>query len=768
MPSIINVLGLSIALACSIVAFKWIEYSYVKDNTHENLEDIFLVTHWEELDSNKGRNGATDNLLVKEVITSVPGIDVTSRYGYYRAGAKVGDRETSTMSLFVDDAYLDIFSFQLIAGNSNALNQLDQVVINEEASERFFGQELAVGKSLELKIGEEWKVFTVGAVLKNKPNNSSMQNYLLVNYSHYEQYLSKSRETWNTNFFILRQGGVSKGQLMSSMDELLPLHNKDNEVNPYTNFELEPLSTMAINSQEMSNGVGSAPQLAPNLVLASIATFMLLLATFNFINISLAMVMKRLKEIGIRKVIGGQRRQLVMQFLTENFIICTFSLLFGLLLASSFLLPAFNEISGAGLTTAILEHRNFWIFLILIFLFITVASGIYPAVVASAYKPTHILRKAVSSRGNKGLSSFLLTFQMILAMITIVAAVMFVHTNRVNEARDWGYDQYNKLMVTIPDSLYREPFRAMLEADPNIFKVAGTKSQIGRELNGYPFTNGDFTSYAEFFDVGVDYPDLLELELLKGRMFDNTLMSDIGNSLVVNESFMDQLQLNFKEDGVKILQDTTEYTIVGVVKDFFYWVPDTKIRGLALRAIPEEKYITFAVEMVEGNILSQKDALLKDLQSMAPDQLFGVSIQSEAFDGHFEEVKGIRNIMLFTAVIAILIAAIGLYGLVSINISNHLKMYGIRKVLGANGLELGLIVLKRYRFVLLFAVVVGSALAVLLIGALLGSVYAYYPKVGPGPLLISILILLGVSLFTINLQIQKVKRLNPADTLRTE
>ena len=768
MSSIINVLGLSIALACSIVAFKWIEYSYVKDKTHENSDDIFLVTHWEELESNKGRNGATDNKLTKEILASVPGIKSSTRYAFYKTRTMVGDKEFGDFSMFVDEDYLDIFTFQLVAGNMNALYQPDKVVINEEVATQYFGQEYGIDQQIELKIGDEWKVFTVGAVLKNGPRNSSLRNFLLINYSHYEQFLSKTRDTWNTNFFIQRQEGIEEAQLLAAMDELLPVHNKDNEINPYTNFELEPLRTMALNSWEISNGVGSGPQLAPNLFVGSIAIFMLLLATFNFINISLAMVMKRLKEIGIRKVIGGHPWQLVLQFLTENFIVCTFSLLLGLLLSSAFLLPGFNEISGSNLTTSLLQHQNFWWFLVAILLFITLASGIYPAVVASAYKPTSILRKSVSTKGNSSLSSFLLTFQMILAMITIVAAVMFVHTNKVNETRDWGYDQYNKLTITIPDSVYREPFRAYLEANPVVLKVAGTEAQIGRELNGYQFKNGEVANYAEFFDVGASYPDLLELELVKGRLFDPELNSDLEQTLVVNEAFLEQLELTFNEDGTQILQDTTEYTIIGVVEDFFYWMPDQKIRGMALRAVPEQNYRAFTVEMADGNIIDQQGALLKALQEIAPDEQFNISIQEQVFDGHFEEMNGIRNIMLFTATIAILIASMGLYGLLNINVSSQLKMFGIRKVLGANAFELGLTILKRFRFVLLFAVLIGSSLAVLLIGELLGSVYAYYPSVGAAPLLVSALILLGVALITINFQVQKVKKLNPAETLRID
>ncbi|NVK85468.1 MAG: ABC transporter permease [Cytophagia bacterium] len=768
LPSTINVLGLSIALACSIVAFKFIEESYNKDFMHVHKDDTFLVTHWEELESNTGRNGKTDNQLTREIIESVPGIEKTTRYHYYNAGTKVNGRETTTFSLFVDEDYLDIFTFQLVAGNINALSQPDQIVISEDAAQRFFGQSLGLDEEIELKIGNEWKVFTVGAVLKSRTRSSSLQNYLLVNYIHMDQALKRTRETWDVNFFIQRQKGVDEQQLVTAMNELLPLHNKDNDVNPYTYFELEPLPTMARHSNEMMGGIGTAPQKAPNLLLIAIAGFMFILATFNYINISLAMVMKRFKEIGIRKVVGGQRRQLISQFLIENFLLCAFSLFLGVLLSGSILLPAFNEISGASLKLDILQHQNFWLFLLLVLGFITLVSGIYPALVASAYRPTNILNRTASTKTNKGLSAFFLSFQMVLALITIVAAVMFVHTNRVNEARDWGYDQYNKLMVNIPDSVFQEPFRDFLEADPNVLKVAGTKSYVGRELNGVQFKNGEKATYAELFNVGVNYPQLLGLRLKEGRFFDENLDSDLENALVVNESFLDALSLTFDPDGTFIDQDSLSYRVVGVVEDYFYWAPDMKIRGAAMRAVPSSEYGFYLVEMREGNILAQRDIIQKQLRDMADEEMFGVSIQSQIFDGHFEDAKGIRNVMLFTAIIAIIIASMGLYGLVNINISNHIKSYGIRKVLGASGFELGTSILKKYRYVFLFAILIGCSVSVLLIGGLLGNIYAYYPKIGFGPLAISVMILLGVSYLTINMHIQKVRKINPAETLRTE
>jgi len=768
MPSTINIIGLSLAIGCSIVVFKFVEYNYVKDNFHENLDDLFLVTHWEDLESNKGRSGVTDKVLSKEILASVPGIKYSTRYSFQQLEARVEKMIKYNSVLYVDPDFTDMFSFELLAGNPNALNSADYVVMDERSAKGLFGEQSAIDQKLELKIGGEWKVFTVGAVYRDRPMNSSIQIEILLNYEHLDRYLSNTRDTWDTNLFIQRQDGVEESSIVSSMNELLPIHNKDNEVNPYTAFELEPLRTMANNSNEMSAGVGSSPQLAPILTLTAIAVFMLLLATLNYVNISLAMVMKRLKEIGVRKVIGGKRRQLISQFLIENLLLCFLSILLGMLFAHSFFLPGFNSIAGSSFNLNILSSTNLILFLLGLLAFITIASGLYPAVVASSFKPISILRKSTQRSGNRILSNIFLTFQMILAMVTIVAAVMFVHTNRVNRAMDWGYDQYDKLTFAIPGDEYKEAYRDYIESNPSIEDFAGTKSIIGQTLNGVQFKNGEVETYGELFSVGRNYPNLLGLELIDGRLFDPELDSDLENKLIVNSAFLERLQLTFDPDGTTIMQDSIEYSILGVVDNYHYADPGQKIRGAAMRAISEEEYSAYMVKMIDGDIFEQRDEIQASLQEFVDEKTVYIAVQSLLFDRFYDEVEGIGNIMIFTATIAILLAAMGLYGLVNINVTNHIKDFGIRKVLGANRKNLAKTVLSRFLYVLLIAILIGCPIAVLLVETLINDIQNYAPKVGFGPLSVSVSILLFVAIATLNIQIERVRKMNPSETLRAE
>lgn len=767
MPSTINIIGLSIAIGCAIVSFKFVDFNYVKDDFHKNKDDIFFVTHWEEIETNKGRSGATDHQLSREILNAVPGIKASTRYNSIQLQARLEKRINYNLAFFVDPEYLQMFSFELLAGNPNSLQSADQIIIDENTATALFGDDLGIDKQLEVKIGDAWKVFTVGAVYKNRPANSSLQLNMLINYRAYEQY-STNRESWNTNFFIQRQKGVEEETLLAAMDKLLPVFNKDNEDGAYSYFELEPLTTMANNAYSISASVGAGPNMAPIITLSAIAVFMLLLSTLNYVNISLAMVMKRLKEIGVRKVIGSARKQLIIQFLTENFLLCTLSMLLGLLLAHALFLPGFNSIAGSSFELNLIEQPRFSFYLGALLIFITLASGLYPAIVASSLKPISILRKATHKSGNRILSNVFLTFQMILAMVTIVAAVMFVYTNRVNQSLDWGYDQENKLVVGIPGDEYKEAFREALVANPNVVNLAGTQHNIGQALNGWQFQNGEVKTYAEFFSVDRNYPKVLGLQLVEGRMFDESLASDLEQKLIVNEAFLNNLQLKFEPEGTFIRQDSTEYRIIGVVEDYYYYNPGQKIRGAAMKAIPNSEATSFLVEMVEGDIFTQRDQLKASLQEMVTEQTVYVGLQELMFDNFYNEINGIRNIMLFTASVAILLAAMGLYGLVNINVTDQMKDFGIRKVLGATGMNLANTVMRRFRWVILLAILIGCPIAALLVDMLINDIYAYAPAVGAGPLSLAIIILVSVALLTFAFQIQKVRKMNPSETLRTE
>ncbi|GAB5524905.1 MAG: ABC transporter permease [Roseivirga sp.] len=767
MPSTINIIGLSLAVGCCLVSFKWIESNLVKDQFHERAEDTYLITPTRKTeDGDKIRYAKVVLAAAEMVKEEVPGVDMVNRYAFGYGQVKVKNAKFGNSFVFTDPSFFDVFSYKIIHGDKTALDDPRSVVLSEGNALAFFGDEYPVGQQLNLEINGEEKSFVVSAVIENAPDNSSMRPGLLVNFSLLEAYADPLTKTTFT--FIVLNESVKPASLASSLDQIREKKNALTPKTAYLDISLEPLVTMAKNGQDLANGFGGPPPLAPFVLLTCIGGFMLLLATSNYVNIATVMAMKRVKEIGVRKVIGGRRQQLIVQFLTENLLLCTLAMVVGCLLASAFFIPGFNDISGSNLRLALLEHRNLWWFLIILLVFITLVSGAYPAFYISSFKPVSIFRGSSQKGGKKRLTGALLTFQMILAVITIVAGIMFVQTNRQNESRDWGYDQYDKIVLRKPEGQSYETLSAELAKLPNIEAIAGSRGVIGQFQNYKRVDLGENRIQANVFQCDEKYPALLQTKLKEGAFFSEAAKTQNARSLVVNETFMNRLQLSL-DDQQTVVMDSTNFNIIGVVEDFHFSTFSEVIQPAAFQVVADSLLYNMTVQVRAGTSVEMKEKLENLLSDLDPEKnRYSVGFQDEVFNQHFEEMKGIGNIMVFTASLAVLLSAMGLFGLVSLSISSRQKDFSIKKVLGANLRQLSGDIYKRFMLILGLAIVIGGAISVFLIGMLLDSAYGYHDSIGIVPLTLAGIILMGVAAVTINTQVRNVKRMNPAETLRAE
>ena len=270
---------------------------------------------------------------------------------------------------------------------------------------------------------------------------------------------------------------------------------------------------------------------------------MLILSTFNYVNIATVMATKRIKEIGVRKVIGGRRSQLIMQFLIENFILCLLAMSLGVLLAAVFFLPQFSIISGLDISLDLLTHKNLWKFLGGLLLVITLVSGAYPAFFISSFKPVAIFRNASGINKKRRFTSVLLTFQFILAMITIVAGIIFVKSYQASENMDWGYDQHDKIVVFLYDNKQFQQLKDDFLQNSKVVDIAGSQAIIGRNYNTETVIVGDNEAEQVSMIMGEwNYPELMGFQLKSGKFFNPNQKDEAGNSILVNESFMSRIR----------------------------------------------------------------------------------------------------------------------------------------------------------------------------------------------------------------------------------
>lgn len=764
MPSTINVVGLSLAIGCCLVSFKYIEFQLVRDSFHEKGDQIYLGTHKAFEDNDVYEFGYFSWAIGDLIREDYAGIKNVVQYSTRSVQVELGDQGFSENGAFTNKEFFDVFSFDIIYGDKEALANKDRVALAEMTAKRFFGDVDPIGKIISVTLGGESHDFEVGVVYKEAPNNSSIRPEVII---HPDWFIGDAdRKTLIANFFLELEQGVDFTDVIGQLQSLVTVQNGFNLDRKYEEVGLEPLTTMAKNSDRIRFGLGSRPPMAPMILLACIASFMLILATFNYINIATAMATRRIKEIGIRKVIGSNRGQLVVQFLTENLILCALAMVLGCLLAAGFFIPKFNVISGSTLKLDILNHANLQLFLVGLLFFLTFASGAYPAFFVSRFKPVRIFRGSESIGGKRRFTMGLLTFQFVLAMITIVAGVASVQNNNLYENKAWGYNQNDKLVVNLSKEKF-QAFRSEAMKNPNVLDVAASFNSLNKHWDFRKMKVGELEYEGQYLRSDAYYPEFMEIPLVDGRYFDKAILSDLTSSILVNEAFMKTFQLeNFV--GTTVTIDSTNFQVVGVLKDYFYSSFQDGIAPAVFKALPDSLLTTITFQAREGKMIELRDQLEASWTQIESEAPFSAHFQSEVREREFEDMRGLRNVLVFTASLAVVLAAMGLFGLVSLNVSAKFKDYGIKKVLGASVMALLKDVYKQFSFIMLFAVAVGSLAAVKVVGLLLDSVYGEHAPIDLIPLGLAALLLLSVAAMTINIQMRRVRLMNPSETLRTE
>ncbi len=764
MPSTINVVGLSLAIGCCLVAFLYTEFQNNRDQFHEKGDQIYLLTHNAFVDEEVRRYGYMSWAISDQIREEIPGVNNVLKYSNTNVELKIDDRKFSQSVAFTDSGFFDTFSFPIVYGSNDVLTNPKEMAISEEVAERYFGTEYPIGKIIQLEINDVTEEFEVAAVFKRPKKNGSLRPTMVVRYEW--RRAGRALRDINAHTFVEVEEGIDMDAFVRNLQPLVAVQQGFNQTRKYEALGLEPITTMAKNSQSINSGLGSMPPRAPMILLACIGLFMLTLATFNYINIATVMATRRVKEIGIRKVIGSTRSQLIVQFLTENLILCTLAVTLGCLLAVGFFIPNFNQISGSNISLDLAHHWPLQKFLVGLLLFLSFASGAYPALIVSRFKPVKIFRGSEKVGGKRRFTMSLLTFQFILAMITIVAGVSSVQNNGMYEAMDWGYNHEDKLVIEVSGSKIAA-FRSEILKHPNVEGVSGSYNSLNKHWDFEEMQVGELSYEGQYMKTGVNYPEFMGVALISGRYFDESLPSDLSSSILVNQAFMRDFQLE-KMDNQLVTIDSVNYTIVGVLEDYYYGSFQDGIEPAVFKAIPDSMYNCLTIQASEGSVFKVRDELKKTWETQYPDEPFESHFQSEVRAREFEDMRGVKNVLVFTASLATVLAAMGLFGLVSLSVTAKFKDYGIKKVLGASAIALLRDVYKQFSFIVFFAVVAGSLAAVKVVGLLLSSVYGTYAPIDVIPLGLAAILLLSVAVLTINIQMRRVRLMNPAETLRSE
>jgi ABC-type antimicrobial peptide transport system permease subunit len=771
--ALINILGLGLALAICIVAYFNHMFGYDFDRYNENFEEIYRVTSNRQMQDREQEFGIVPAPLGPEIKKDFPSIARAARVMRSYSPVKVGIDNFNRQVSYVDPDFLDMFTFQLISGSKQALLDPNNVLISEEMATALYGDEEAIGQAITIYNDDNQEfTYTIAAVFADLPLNSSFRIDIL---SHMENFLtmwSIADVNWQQFarvLFLQIPDPDALSRVKAGLDQYVPVQNRANESFTINSFNLIPLKEVAKRSRDTWNN-SLYPGLHPAAVLAPLlmAVTMLLIASFNFANTAIASAGKRLMEIGIRKMVGGERKQLLIQFLIENYIICFLALLVGIA-GATILVPAYGSMwEYMVLTLSFSQYTSFWIFLVLLLLFTGFVAGAYPALYISSFRPLKILQSRTRLGKGGPLAKALLGFQFTISVLSIVSGVIFTMNAIYQETVDLGYARKELVVIPVHSENFTTYYDAVVQ-HPKIVDAAGTQEHIGFGWYKRSIEDEDQELEVNVMDVGPEYLNTMGLTLLDGRLFErDRLEADRGVSIVVNQMMVDAFGWTNPVGRQVRMNDTIMYDVVGVVKDFFMGGMWSKIEPMLLKLPLEDRYYSLAVRANKEDLPEVLEFLRETWVEMIPNYPFEGMYQEDTLEEEKAINRSIKQLYIFLAIVATILSMIGLYTLISLSILNRTKEIGIRKVMGSPIPRIWLVLSKGFMLNLAISSIIGCVGGYYLSLMMLDSIWDYWLDFNAWIYIYSVLIILLATVITITGKVYQAALQNPVDCLRYE
>lgn len=782
----INILGLSVGLAACLLIAAWVRDESSYDRYAYRSNDIYRV--------NLGVTTAVqsdypmvDIAVGPGMAAAYPEIETFTRLGHLGdAYIQYGTRQFKESQLvYVDSNFFDVFTLPFLEGDVHtALVRPNSLVVTRDFAIKYFGAVPALGKTVDLS---NYGACTITGVIDKVPDQAHF---------HYEAFLSWAsmhftHHTWTNigmyTYLRLRPDADPK-KLQARFPELvaqncvseisrdmgIPISEARKATNSFI-FSLTPLTDIHLTSNTKYELEANGSRLYV-LIFSALALFILLLACANFTNLSSASASARSKEVGIRKVMGSMKKQLIAQFLTESVLLTAFSMILALGLAL-LILPWFNQVSGKHFTYSIFFNVPALVAGLVLIVLVGAAAGIYPAFFLSSFEPIKVLKGSLSGGGRRSLlRSGLVVFQFVVSIALIVATLIVYRQLHYMQDMRLGYD--NTQVVYIQDAFLldknQEAFRQQLLSDKRVVNaslswcVPGSGAMGGTEI--FPKTaanDGRGEIHANIYNIDYNYVATLGLEIVKGRNFSRDFPTDTANGVLINETAAADLGWGHTDAIGKVIvrSGQKEYKVVGVLKDFHYLSVKQKIAPLMLLLGHNEGGM-----LVKVNTADMSDFLAGTRQRWAtfhPKGPFGYYFLDDRFAHLYTAEQRTGRLFAGFTLIAILIAGLGLFGLAAYMAEQRTKEIGIRKVLGATVGSVLVLVSKEFLLLVGLAFLIAVPVTWWAMSQWLRE-FAYrtpvswwiFPLAGISALIIAIL--------TISFQAARAALANPIDSLRSE
>lgn len=780
--SVINIAGLSIGLACAMLILLYVKDEASFDKFHKNVNHVYRIVTLSKFGGTYHKDSNTGFLQGPRFAKNVPGIQSFVRVQSGSQDIKNGTEVQSQDLLYVDTSFFSVFTFPLINGNpATCLSEPHSIVLSEDAAIKHFGKTDVVGKTMMLNEDSVFVPYKVTAVAKRCPQNSSIQFSVLLPFRESESD-ARNSENW-FNFFLNTFVVVNPNANVQTVEnQMQSFFVRDagaaykEMVEKYLNgfdegmgtYSLQPFTDMHMSTELPSqNGLQNASNPMYSYILSGIALFALLIACINFVNLTIARSLKRAKEIGVRKVIGSDRKQLIFQFLGESFLLCLIAFTLALLLVE-LSLPVFNNLSNKALSFSYLFDVKLIASYFVLFLLTGLLAGFYPALVLSGYRPVETLYSRFNLAGKNYLQKSLVVLQFALASFLIIGTFTIYRQFNFLTKTDMGYDDRNIVEVSKEGLKHSEAatFKAELLKNPNIVDVAPKNS--GFWGTAAKVASDSVLNFA-YETVDESYIPTMKIPLVQGRNFSRSNPSDAANSILVNEAFV-------KKAGWKnpigetvnfYYRDNEIYQVIGVVKDYHYAALNQKIGPQMFTMKNSNGYGKFNIKIKPGTETASLKFIQEKFREFFPLSPYSYIFKDEQRIKDYESEAKWKQIILFGAILTIFISCIGLFGLSVLAAEKRTKEIGIRKVLGASVSNVVTKLSKDFLLLVSIALIIAIPLSWLASEKWLQN-YPYRTTLDWWLFTLASLLVMLIALFTVSFQAIKAAIANPVKSLRTE
>lgn len=766
----INVGGLAIAVACSVIAYLVWKRNLIFDRDHHEARHVLYRVNTVRQSAGNVVEYASAPLPLGDMLRqNVRYTGKIIRYSIGMSGLMVGDQVFDDAVGYVDPEFFSLFPLEFIAGSPRALQQPAAMFVSERLAQKLFRTTQAIGKTIEqVQPSGQLRSYEVVGVFRDLSATSSFQSEAFVSYEHYIQPIGGEalREHYN-NLFI----AVSDASLIKSVEHELQTYVAflaKGQDNPPVSFHLDPFDGMAqrdaAHALPGSYTRGATP-LPIVLALVIMSVLILLIACFNLTNTLVALAARRLKEIGLRKVIGGSRRQLMGQFMGEAVFICFLAVLLALP-ACDFMIAGWNELwPFLRLDLDLGSNLDILLFMAIVVAVTGVGSGIYPAYYISRFQPVEILKGKVEVGSISYFSKLLLGLQFTASILAIFFSVAFYQNARYQHSFALGFRHDEIFVLGIPDSLTFTRLRQALEQHPAIEQVGGTQDHILASSVSMPLTAHGLSAQVDVLQVGPDYVSLMGLHLVQGRDF---LPGDRNDAVIVTEDLIQALGLDNPLGQRIMLHDTVPVEVVGVMANIYNLGTFHQRRPMALRLTDARAYDRMLVRAHPQQAARVDEALRSVWHSLFPHMPYRGAAMNELMRVSGEINRNVTYIFSFLAITAMLLSIAGLYSTISLNIVRRTKEVGIRKVLGASVGQVMWSTHREFALILLLATAAGIVAAASVVGWVMRLLWYYHQSPGVVTVLVTGGVMLSTAAALAGTRVYRAAQVNPVRLLRTE